>query len=79
MDAREFEPDDPLPQTCQHCKWAKLEPDDVGLGMTLTCSQPLTVLSLGLAEFRRLGRVLGRSRMPMTQPDHTCKHWEERE
>ena len=65
MDAREFEPDDPLPQTCQHCKWG--ERRLVQNVTELTCQDPVLVRpqSFGFAI--------------IVEPDHTCKHWEERE
>ena len=65
MDAREFEPDDPLPQTCQHCKWAVKTGD---LQRLLLCSygiDRLATVAISLTSF--------------VKPNHTCKHWEERE
>ena len=76
MDAREFEPDDPLPQTCQHCKWGEAHfiGGVYGINGLLDCTNP--------------AHVSGRKPLPEkdfwkahkgVKPDHTCKHWEERE
>lgn len=65
MDAREFEPDDPLPQTCQHCKWGE---KTGGLQRLMLCTHGadcLATVAIDLTSF--------------VKPDHTCKHWEERE
>ena len=67
MDAREFDftSDNPLPQTCQHCKWAVKTGD---LQRLLLCSygiDRLATVAISLTSF--------------VKPNHTCKHWEERE
>lgn len=72
MDAREFEPDDPLPQTCQHCKWGERE---------LFNGQPIVMCwnSIAIGEFFFSAGVGFRPVAVHVKPDHTCKHWEERE
>lgn len=77
MDAREFdfEPDDPLPQTCQHCKWAERHHVETG-GSVLLCKNATNLADGGplfpwLPDFKPSAFSVSAT--------HTCKHWEERE
>jgi hypothetical protein len=65
MDARTFEPDEPLPRICKHCKWLATVP---GWGNT----QGLCILP------RRLENSGRPVRGVMTYVSHTCDQWEEK-
>jgi hypothetical protein len=74
MDARTFEPDEPLPRVCKHCAWGKREQVQY-VGLTITCKskQALKERSKdmpGLPSLVPTGVYVGAS--------ETCDHWEER-
>jgi hypothetical protein len=67
MDARTFEPDEPLPRICKHCKWFE---NVVVFGGK--CKHPERrppydprVVSSGVAYYH-------------PHPDNTCDQWEEK-
>ena len=75
MDARELEPDDPLPQTCQHCKWGEAyKPRLLAKPKVLCKCEARFYVPPHL-----LTKVTAVVESTIEEPDHTCKHWEERE
>ena len=65
MDARTFEPDDPLPRICKHCKWCISR-------LRTWCEHPKK-------EGLKPGFGLVRVHTPRrTHPDNTCDQWEEK-
>jgi len=73
MDARTFEPDEPLPRTCKHCAHLKTcEPECAASGFV--CANPARtshISRVGLWEFS--GNIVIE-----TTPDNTCDQWEEK-
>jgi hypothetical protein len=63
MDARTFEPDEPLPRTCKHCKWSEM------FARSLRCTHP---------KGRTVGMGVHKPFPPRTHPDDTCDEWEEK-
>ena len=74
MDARTFEPDDPLPRVCRHCKWAEQEQVQY-VGLTLTCVNPQS-LEERSAAMPGLPSLV--STGVYVAANETCEHWEER-
>lgn len=74
MDARTFEPDEPLPRVCKHCAWGERHHVETG-GSVLLCKNILNLddcapLFPWLPDFKPAAFSVN--------PDYTCDHWEER-
>jgi len=74
MDARTFEPDEPLPRVCKHCAWGKSH--------IIAGRQPVVMCQNHTAT-RNFAPVTGVGLLVYptsvnVPPDHTCDHWEER-
>ena len=71
MDARTFEPDEPLPRICKHCRWCEAFMEEV---QVMLCREPKRLESCPPLFPWASIEPAGIS----THPDHTCDHWEER-
>ena len=68
MDARTFEPDEPLSRICKHCKWGEWEQTEYD-GLTLTCKNQ-KALEKRSPSLVLTGVFVGAS--------ETCDQWEEK-